>query len=147
MTENLKLLINFVWKFIGTVRFGNDHVATILGYGSLQWGNILIAQVYFIEGLGHNLFSVGQFCDSDLKSIQLTDNKDRGDEKSMYDDYIGGQPLNAPRTVPAAPATQNLQTPNASTTTVDSAPTLINSSSQALDIPNTSQDVHELQQQ
>ncbi|GJS15238.1 hypothetical protein Tco_0409710 [Tanacetum coccineum] len=58
-----------------------------------------------------------------------------------------GQPLDAPRTVPAAPATQNLQTPNASTTTIDSAPTPTNSSSQALDIPNTSQDVNELQQQ
>nr|GEU76952.1 hypothetical protein [Tanacetum cinerariifolium] len=31
MTENLKLLINFIWKFMGTVRFGNDHVAAILG--------------------------------------------------------------------------------------------------------------------
>nr|GEV61750.1 putative ribonuclease H-like domain-containing protein [Tanacetum cinerariifolium] len=30
MTENLKVLINFIWKFLGTVRFGNDHVATIL---------------------------------------------------------------------------------------------------------------------
>ncbi|GJV76058.1 putative reverse transcriptase domain-containing protein [Tanacetum coccineum] len=30
MIENLKLLINFVWKFIGTIRFGNDHVAAIL---------------------------------------------------------------------------------------------------------------------
>nr|GFA90787.1 integrase, catalytic region, zinc finger, CCHC-type, peptidase aspartic, catalytic [Tanacetum cinerariifolium] len=67
MTGNLKLLINFVWKFIGTVRFGNDHVAAILGFGDLQWGNILITRVYFVEGLGHNLFSVGQFCDSDLE--------------------------------------------------------------------------------
>ncbi|GKE30440.1 retrovirus-related pol polyprotein from transposon TNT 1-94, partial [Tanacetum coccineum] len=67
MTKNLKLLINFVWKFLGTVRFGNDHVATILGFGDLQWGNILITRVYFVEGLGHNLFSVGQFCDSDLE--------------------------------------------------------------------------------
>nr|GEW89604.1 integrase, catalytic region, zinc finger, CCHC-type, peptidase aspartic, catalytic [Tanacetum cinerariifolium] len=25
MTRNLKLLINFIWKFMGTVRFGNDH--------------------------------------------------------------------------------------------------------------------------
>ncbi|GKA17448.1 hypothetical protein Tco_0697285 [Tanacetum coccineum] len=25
------------------------------------------AEVYFVEGLGHNLFSVGQFCDSDLE--------------------------------------------------------------------------------
>ncbi|GKC14811.1 hypothetical protein Tco_1011593 [Tanacetum coccineum] len=52
---------------IGTVRFGNDHVAAILGYGDLQWGNIFIARVYFVEGLGHNLFSIGQFCDSDLE--------------------------------------------------------------------------------
>nr|GFC45160.1 retrovirus-related Pol polyprotein from transposon TNT 1-94 [Tanacetum cinerariifolium] len=34
MTRNLKLLINFVWKFMGTVRFGNDHVAAILGFAS-----------------------------------------------------------------------------------------------------------------
>nr|GFA20336.1 retrovirus-related Pol polyprotein from transposon TNT 1-94 [Tanacetum cinerariifolium] len=67
MTGNLKLLINFVWKFMGTVRFENDHVAAILGFGDLQWGNILISRVYFVEGLGHNLFSVGQFCDSDLE--------------------------------------------------------------------------------
>nr|GEW45987.1 retrovirus-related Pol polyprotein from transposon TNT 1-94 [Tanacetum cinerariifolium] len=64
---NLKLLINFVWKFLGTVRFGNDHVAAILGFGDLQWGDILITRVYFVEGLGHNVFSVGQFCDSDLE--------------------------------------------------------------------------------
>ncbi|GJT68243.1 retrovirus-related pol polyprotein from transposon TNT 1-94 [Tanacetum coccineum] len=55
------------FKFLGTVRFGNDHVAAILGFGDLQWGNILITRVYFVEGLGHNLFSVGQFCDSDLE--------------------------------------------------------------------------------
>ncbi|GJU57523.1 putative ribonuclease H-like domain-containing protein [Tanacetum coccineum] len=54
-------------KFLGTVRFGNDHVAAILSFGDLQWVNILITRVYFGEGLGHNLFSVGQFCDSDLE--------------------------------------------------------------------------------
>nr|GFA98219.1 hypothetical protein [Tanacetum cinerariifolium] len=64
---NLKLLINFIWKFMGTVHFGNDHVAAILGFGDLEWGNILITRVYFVEGSGHNLFSVGQFCDSDLE--------------------------------------------------------------------------------
>nr|GEY43473.1 hypothetical protein [Tanacetum cinerariifolium] len=42
MTGNFKLLINFVWKFLGTVCFGNDHIAAILGY-------------------------VGQFCDADLE--------------------------------------------------------------------------------
>nr|GFB40881.1 retrovirus-related Pol polyprotein from transposon TNT 1-94 [Tanacetum cinerariifolium] len=67
MTGNLKLLINFIWKFLGTVRFGNDHVAAILGFGDLQWGDILITRVYFVEGLGHNLFSIEQFYDSDLE--------------------------------------------------------------------------------
>ncbi|GKB99086.1 retrovirus-related pol polyprotein from transposon TNT 1-94 [Tanacetum coccineum] len=55
------------WQFLGTVHFGNDHVVAILGYGDLQWRNILITKVYFVEGLGHNLFSVGQFCDSDFE--------------------------------------------------------------------------------
>nr|GFA90863.1 integrase, catalytic region, zinc finger, CCHC-type, peptidase aspartic, catalytic [Tanacetum cinerariifolium] len=67
MTGNVKLLINFVWKFLGTVRFGNEHIAIVLGFGDLQWGNILITRVYFVKGLGYNLFSVGQFCDSDLE--------------------------------------------------------------------------------
>nr|GEV67222.1 integrase, catalytic region, zinc finger, CCHC-type, peptidase aspartic, catalytic [Tanacetum cinerariifolium] len=30
-------------------------------------GNIMINKVYYIEGLNHNLFSVGQFCDADLE--------------------------------------------------------------------------------
>nr|GEU66961.1 hypothetical protein [Tanacetum cinerariifolium] len=54
-------------KFLGTIRFGNDHIAAILGYGDLKWGNITITRVYFVEGLGHNLFLVGQFCDADLE--------------------------------------------------------------------------------
>nr|GEV46193.1 hypothetical protein [Tanacetum cinerariifolium] len=53
--------------FMGTVRFENDHVAAIMGFGDLQWGNILITRVYFVKGLGHNFFSVGQFCDSNLE--------------------------------------------------------------------------------
>ncbi|GJY99864.1 retrovirus-related pol polyprotein from transposon TNT 1-94 [Tanacetum coccineum] len=45
----------------------NDHVAKILGYGDYQIGNVTISRVYYVEGLGHNLFSVGQFCDSNLE--------------------------------------------------------------------------------
>nr|GEU45805.1 integrase, catalytic region, zinc finger, CCHC-type, peptidase aspartic, catalytic [Tanacetum cinerariifolium] len=37
MMDNLKLLCNFVEKFLGTVRFGNDQFAPILGYGDLIW--------------------------------------------------------------------------------------------------------------
>nr|GEV25225.1 retrovirus-related Pol polyprotein from transposon TNT 1-94 [Tanacetum cinerariifolium] len=67
MTCNLKLLCNFVEKFHGTVRFGNDQFATVLGYGDLVRGNVMINGVYYIEGLNHNLFSVGQFCNADLE--------------------------------------------------------------------------------
>nr|GEX06891.1 retrovirus-related Pol polyprotein from transposon TNT 1-94 [Tanacetum cinerariifolium] len=66
MTSNLKLLCNFVEKFLGIVRFGNDQLAPILGYGDLVQGNVMINRVYYVEGLNHNLFSVGQFCDADL---------------------------------------------------------------------------------
>nr|GFA29742.1 retrovirus-related Pol polyprotein from transposon TNT 1-94 [Tanacetum cinerariifolium] len=67
MTGDRSQLINFVQKFLGTVKFGNDHVVKIMGYGDYKIGNVKIARVYFVEGLGHNLFSVGQFCDSDLE--------------------------------------------------------------------------------
>ncbi|GKA57577.1 retrovirus-related pol polyprotein from transposon TNT 1-94 [Tanacetum coccineum] len=68
MTGNVSLLCNFVEKYLGTVRFGNDQFAPILGYGDLVQGNITIKRVYYVEGLNHNLFSVGQFCDADLEA-------------------------------------------------------------------------------
>ncbi|GJZ63563.1 hypothetical protein Tco_0619984 [Tanacetum coccineum] len=68
ITRNRSQLINFVNKFLGTIRFRNDHIAKIMGYGDYQMGNVTISQVYYVEGLGHNLFSVGQFCDSDLEA-------------------------------------------------------------------------------
>nr|GEV60111.1 retrovirus-related Pol polyprotein from transposon TNT 1-94 [Tanacetum cinerariifolium] len=67
MMGNLKLLCNFVEKYLGTVRFGNDQFAPIIGYGDLVQGDITINRVYYVEGLNHNLFSVGQFCDADLE--------------------------------------------------------------------------------
>ncbi|GKC10134.1 retrovirus-related pol polyprotein from transposon TNT 1-94 [Tanacetum coccineum] len=67
MTGDRSLLRNFIEKFMGTVRFGNDNFAAITGYGDYIHGNITICHVYYVEGLGHNLFSVGQFCDGDLE--------------------------------------------------------------------------------
>ncbi|GJV15412.1 retrovirus-related pol polyprotein from transposon TNT 1-94 [Tanacetum coccineum] len=67
MTGNISILCNFVEKYLGTVHFGNDQFAPILGYGNLVQGNITINRVYYIEGLNYNLFSVGQFCDADLE--------------------------------------------------------------------------------
>ncbi|GKB17309.1 integrase, catalytic region, zinc finger, CCHC-type containing protein [Tanacetum coccineum] len=67
ITRDRSRLRNFVKKFIGTVRFGNDHFGAIMGYGYYMIGDSVIFRVYYVEGLGHNLFSVGQFCDSDLE--------------------------------------------------------------------------------
>nr|GFA84168.1 hypothetical protein [Tanacetum cinerariifolium] len=36
-------------------------------YGDLVQGNVTINRVYYVEGLNHNHFSVGQFCDADLE--------------------------------------------------------------------------------
>ncbi|GKC57522.1 integrase, catalytic region, zinc finger, CCHC-type containing protein [Tanacetum coccineum] len=67
MTGNLKLLSNFVEQFLGTVKFGNNQIAPILGYGDLVQGNVTIKRVYYVKGLTHSLFSVDQFYDADLE--------------------------------------------------------------------------------
>ncbi|GKE76882.1 putative ribonuclease H-like domain-containing protein [Tanacetum coccineum] len=59
MTGDRSLLRNFIEKFMGTVHFGNDNFVAITGYGDYIHGNITICHVYYVEGLGHNLFSVG----------------------------------------------------------------------------------------
>ncbi|GKA66259.1 retrovirus-related pol polyprotein from transposon TNT 1-94 [Tanacetum coccineum] len=67
MTRDHSQLTNFVHKFLDTVKFDNDQIEKIMGYGDYQIGYITISRVYYVEGLGHNLFSVGQFYDSDLE--------------------------------------------------------------------------------
>nr|GFA90991.1 integrase, catalytic region, zinc finger, CCHC-type, peptidase aspartic, catalytic [Tanacetum cinerariifolium] len=56
-----------VEKFLKMVRFGNNDFAMTAGYGDVVIGSMMIKKVYYVEGLGHNLFSVGQFCDKGLE--------------------------------------------------------------------------------
>nr|GEU34356.1 integrase, catalytic region, zinc finger, CCHC-type, peptidase aspartic, catalytic [Tanacetum cinerariifolium] len=67
MMGDQSLLRNFIEKFMGIVHFGNDNFAAITGFGDYVEGHITICHVYYVEGLGHNLFSVGKFCDGDLE--------------------------------------------------------------------------------
>ncbi|GKC44389.1 retrovirus-related pol polyprotein from transposon TNT 1-94 [Tanacetum coccineum] len=67
MTGNRALLTNFMDKFLGTVRFGNHDFTVIAGYGDVVIGSMTIKKVYYVEGLGHNLFNVGQFCNKGLE--------------------------------------------------------------------------------
>ncbi|GJW41513.1 retrovirus-related pol polyprotein from transposon TNT 1-94 [Tanacetum coccineum] len=69
MMRDRSRLRNFMNKFIETVRFENDHFGAIMGYGDYVIGDSMISRVYYVEGLGHNLFSVRQFCDSDLEVV------------------------------------------------------------------------------
>ncbi|GJZ76577.1 hypothetical protein Tco_0641249 [Tanacetum coccineum] len=56
MTRNLKLLTNFVEKFMRTVKFRNDQIAPILGYGDLVQGTITIKRVYYVKGVRNYTF-------------------------------------------------------------------------------------------
>nr|GEZ11847.1 integrase, catalytic region, zinc finger, CCHC-type, peptidase aspartic, catalytic [Tanacetum cinerariifolium] len=59
MTGDRSQLTNFVNEFLGTVKFVNDQMAKIMGYGDYHIRNVMISRVYYVEGLGHNLFFVG----------------------------------------------------------------------------------------
>ncbi|GKA87954.1 retrovirus-related pol polyprotein from transposon TNT 1-94 [Tanacetum coccineum] len=52
---------------MGTVRFGNYHFKAITRYGDYVQSNLTLCHMYYVEGLGHNLFLVGQFCDGDFE--------------------------------------------------------------------------------
>ncbi|GKA77223.1 retrovirus-related pol polyprotein from transposon TNT 1-94 [Tanacetum coccineum] len=65
MTGDRLRLRNFMKKFI--VRFGNDHFGAIMGYGDYVIGDSAISKVYYMEGMGHNMFSIEQYCDSNLE--------------------------------------------------------------------------------
>ncbi|GJW82525.1 retrovirus-related pol polyprotein from transposon TNT 1-94 [Tanacetum coccineum] len=87
--------------------FGNDQIAKIMGYGDYQIGNVTILRVYYVEGLGHNLFSVGQFCDSDhevafrkhtcfVRNLEGVDLLSGSQETNLYTLSIGDMITSSP---------------------------------------------------
>nr|GEV81988.1 putative ribonuclease H-like domain-containing protein [Tanacetum cinerariifolium] len=81
LNGNHSQLMNFVSKFLDTVRFGNDHIARIMGYGEYQLGNVTISRVYYVKGLGHNLFSVACALRKSKKSSHQPKAEDTNQEK------------------------------------------------------------------
>ncbi|GJV32996.1 retrovirus-related pol polyprotein from transposon TNT 1-94 [Tanacetum coccineum] len=63
---------NHVVKPVCDVDVKKNQIARIMGYGDYQLGNVIILRVYYVKGLGYNLFSVGQFCDADLEEAPST---------------------------------------------------------------------------
>ena len=74
MTGKKSLLSNYRDEFQGTVRFGNDLFAPIVGRGDIVQEKLIIKDVSYVEGLGHNLFSIGKFCDKKL-NVNFTDTR------------------------------------------------------------------------
>nr|GEU77685.1 hypothetical protein [Tanacetum cinerariifolium] len=73
ITGNLKLLINFVEKFLGMVKFGNDQIAPILRYGDLADLEVAFRKsTCFIRDLKGNDLLTGSRR-TDLYSITLQD--------------------------------------------------------------------------
>ncbi|GJT02001.1 retrovirus-related pol polyprotein from transposon TNT 1-94 [Tanacetum coccineum] len=70
MMGNLSLLCNFVEKYLGTIHFGNDQFALILGYKDLVQGNITIKRVYYVKDLQGNDLLTGNRR-NDLYTISL----------------------------------------------------------------------------
>nr|GEU38415.1 retrovirus-related Pol polyprotein from transposon TNT 1-94 [Tanacetum cinerariifolium] len=87
------------------------------------------------------------YAPSTITTQQLTEGELDLLFEAIYDDYIGGQPSATLRMVLAINAHQVCQAPTTSTSIADTAPTPTNSSSQATNFPNTSQDVDELNSQ
>nr|GEY99086.1 integrase, catalytic region, zinc finger, CCHC-type, peptidase aspartic, catalytic [Tanacetum cinerariifolium] len=84
MTGDHSWLKNFVKKFIGTVRFGNDHFGAIMGYGDYVIGDIVISKLW-VCGYIFCSFLVDTLSKDDLSqtSIWALDNKQMGEEFSM----------------------------------------------------------------
>ncbi|KAJ9551856.1 hypothetical protein OSB04_015901 [Centaurea solstitialis] len=67
MTGRKELLANFKNKYGGNVRFRNKLSTPIMGYGDILHDKIIINKVAYVEGLSHNLLSIGKFCDKGLE--------------------------------------------------------------------------------
>ena len=63
MTRDRALMSNVVEKVGPVVTFGDNIKGLTQGYGSLEARNVIIDNVYVVEGLNHNILSISQFCD------------------------------------------------------------------------------------
>ncbi|KAJ9547122.1 hypothetical protein OSB04_019665 [Centaurea solstitialis] len=67
MTGRKEILSNYKEEYGGSVKFGNNELAPVVGQGDIVCKDITIKNVAHVVGLNHNLFSIGKFCDKDLE--------------------------------------------------------------------------------
>ncbi|KAJ9561365.1 hypothetical protein OSB04_006525 [Centaurea solstitialis] len=64
MTGQRPFLFDHVERFEGYVKIADKTPKRMMGYGSITDGKYIIKNVGYVEGLGYNMFSSSQFCDS-----------------------------------------------------------------------------------
>nr|GEU42401.1 ribonuclease H-like domain-containing protein [Tanacetum cinerariifolium] len=69
MTGNHALLKNFVEKFLGTVRFGNNDFAVIAGFGDVVIGSMTIKKVYINDDQEKKFLGMVRFGNIDFAVI------------------------------------------------------------------------------
>ncbi|KAJ9561389.1 hypothetical protein OSB04_006549 [Centaurea solstitialis] len=72
MTGRKELISNYKEEYGGSVKFGNNELSPVVGHGDIVCEDITVItitinNVAHVEGLNHNLFSIGKFCDKDLE--------------------------------------------------------------------------------
>ncbi|KAJ9561381.1 LOW QUALITY PROTEIN: hypothetical protein OSB04_006541 [Centaurea solstitialis] len=67
MTGRKEILSNYKEEYGGSVKFGNNELAPVVGQCDIVCKDITIKNVAHVVGLNHNLFSIGKFCDKDLE--------------------------------------------------------------------------------
>nr|GEW27606.1 retrovirus-related Pol polyprotein from transposon TNT 1-94 [Tanacetum cinerariifolium] len=117
MTGDRSRLMNFVKKFIGTVRFGNDHFGAIMGYGDYVIGYSVISRLYYMEGLDKfgprtKSISCNSLCTPTNKELEIL-------FQLMFDEYL--EPPRVDKPVLPAQAVQAPvnSTDTSSSTTID----------------------------
>ncbi len=73
MTGNKKMFTYLKLEDGGTIGFGGNQKGKIKGTGNVGNSSLLIKNVWYVDGLKHNLFSISQFCDN---GFVVTFNKD-----------------------------------------------------------------------
>ncbi|GJQ98578.1 hypothetical protein Tco_0009717 [Tanacetum coccineum] len=116
MTGDRSLLRNFIEKFMGTVRFGNDNFAAITGYGDYIQGNITICHVYYVENLQRF-----QYNTSSADTIGITSIQRRFDNlfSPMFEEYFKKRYFDSPINSAAQPIKFHKDSPSTSSIIID----------------------------
>ncbi|GKB74686.1 hypothetical protein Tco_0936098 [Tanacetum coccineum] len=126
MTEDRSQLTNFVNKFLGTVKFGNDHVAKIMGYGDYQIRNVTILRVYYVGEL-EQVTTEGRYSNLGPALHEMTPAtiSSAPEVIAPIDEVVALEPVVSTSTPSSTTVDQDVPSPSNSQTTPETPPLVI----------------------